>query len=182
MSTFQEYLDRRKARYEAGVEVEKLRLGQGACEIVDCISDPEVRFALVPLLEGEYRRSLEMAEKLELEGNNPATNMVRDQVQKEAVLFFAAREIRDLTKPFFNDFADVAEMDQMDVAHAYDVFLEMTAQISPSLMGMSEEDFQSLKTLLPRISWSELSGPQWYAAQRFLNLIRPLLLTVKSSG
>lgn len=180
-STFEEYKARRKERLEKGVDVEKLRLGQAACEIVTLPSDSEVRFALVPLTEGEYRRSLEVAEKLDV-GDGMSGALVREQVQKEMILFFAAREIRDLNKHFFNNEGDISELEHIDVAHAYDIYLEMTAAISPSMMGLSEEDFLPIKMQLPKISWSDLSGPQWYAAQRFLNLIQPLLLTAEYSG
>lgn len=175
------YKERRRERMSQGVDLEKMRLGQRACEIVTMPSDPEVRFALVPLTEGEYRRSLEIADQIEATTGNSGA-LVKSQVQKEMVLFFSAREMRDLSVPFFTNEADISDLDQIDVEHAFDIYLEMTAQISPSLMGMSEEDFQPLKTQLPRISWSEMSGQEWYAAQRFLNLIQHRLLTVKSSG
>lgn len=181
MGTFAEYKERRKQQLEQGVDLEKLRLGQNACEIVELLSDSETRLALVPLTEGEYRRSLEMAENLQL-SDNVASAMVRDQVQKEAIVFFAAREIRNLSEPFFESHADVSEIGSHDLNHIYDVYLEMIHAVSPSLMGMKEEDFDALKKVLPRIEWSALSGPQWYAAQRFLNSIREHLLMVKLPG
>jgi hypothetical protein len=181
MGTFAEYLERKRSRLAEGVDLEKYRLGQNACEIVDLLSDPETRFALVPLTEGEYRRSLELAEKLVLQ-DNAASAMLRDQVQKETIIYFAARELRDLTEHFFSDQADVTELDAHDINHIYDIYLEMVHQISPSLAGLSEEDFDALKKVLPRIEWSDLSGPEWYAAQRFLNSIRGRLLTVNSPG
>lgn len=181
MGTFAEYKERKKNRLEEGVDLEKMRLGQNSCEVVELPSDPEIRLALVPLTEGEYRRSMEIAEQLQLR-DNVASAMVRDQVQKEAIIFFSAREIRDLNEHFFDSHADVSDLDASDLDFIYDIYLEMVATVSPPLMGLSEEDFDALKKVLPRIEWSELSGTQWYAAQRFLNSIRGLLHTVKLPG
>lgn len=179
--TFDEYRKRREDRLEAGNNLEKMRLGQQACEIVQMISDPEIRLALVPLTEGEYRRALEMADKLPL-GDNPASDLLRNRVQQEMILFFSAREMENLNVRFFDDEADVLELDEPDFNVIWDTYLEMVATASPTQIGLGEEDFEALKKVLPRIAWSELSGAQWYAAQRFLNSIRPLLLTVSLPG
>lgn len=181
-STFEEFKARREERLSQGVNLEKMRLGQASCEITELLSDPEIRVALVPLTEGEYRRTLDIAARLMYEVENPASAMVRDQVQKEQILYYATREISDLSKMFFGKPADVELLDAHDINHLYDVYLEMVYENSPSMMGMTEEDFDALKKALGRIEWSELSGPQWYAAQRFLNSIRPLLLTAKLPG
>ena len=179
--TFEEYKDRRLARLSTGANLEKMRLGQAACEFTTLLSDNEIRVALVPLTEGEYRRSLEIAADIPI-GEGVAQNMVRDQVQKEQILFYACREMENLGEKFFDTAADVEELEAHDVNHLYDIYLEMVAENSPSLMGMTEEDFEALKKALGRIEWSELSGTEWYAAQRFLNSIRPRLLTASLSG
>jgi hypothetical protein len=181
--SFAEFKDRKEKRLSEGANLEKMRLGQQSCEIVHLLSDPEIRMALVPLTEGEYRRSLEVAAELPIGGEyNQAHALVRDEVQKEHLLFFAAREVSDLSEKWFDTPADVEDLEAHDVNHLYDVYLEMVYENSPSMMGMTEEDFEALKKALGRIEWSELSGQQWYAAQRFLNSIQPILLTVRSSG
>lgn len=172
MSTINEYRERK---------LERLRLGQASCEVTELVSDPEIRVALVPLTEGEYSTSLNEAEKLGL-SNTPAAAVLIDEIQRKWVIFFATRVVGKLEQKFFEDFSDVDELEASDVNHLYDIYLELVANSSPSLMGLGEDDFNSLKALLPRIAWNELSGPQWYAAQRFLNSIQPALLQASLSG
>jgi hypothetical protein len=172
MTTFSEFKERK---------LERLRLGQATCEFYTLTSDEETRIALVPLTEAEYSNSLHEADKV-LAGDNPAGAAYRDEIQRQWVIYFACRDMGDLTVKFFDDVSDVGELDAHDVNAIYDVYLEMVANSSPALVGLSEDDFNGLKTTLPRIAWSELSGPQWYAAQRFLNSIRPLLLMDSFSG
>lgn len=172
MAGFAEYKERK---------LERLRLGQATCEFTELLSDPDTRIALVPLTEGEYSISLAEADKC-LAGDNPAGLSLRDETQRQLVIFYAARQMGNLEIKFFDDVREVLELDAHDINHLYDVYLEMVAMNSPSMMGMSEDDFLALSSALPKIRWSELSGPQWYAAQRFLNSIRPHLLTASFSG
>lgn len=172
MSRIDEYKERK---------LERLRLGQAACEITAIPSDPDIRVALVPLTEGEYSNSLYESEKLGTSAT-PAGAALADEIQRKYVIFYATRVMGELQVRFFDEFADVDELDAADINHLYDVYLELVAQSSPSLMGLGEDDFTSLKALLPRIAWNELSGPQWYAAQRFLNSIQPNLLQASLSG
>lgn len=167
-------------------KLERLRLGQAACEIADNLPSEQneeikTRIALVPLTEGEYSSSLYEVEKLSL-SNSPAAAALGDEIQRKWLIFYSCRVVGNLTEKFFDDFSDVDDLDAADVNYLYDLYLEMVAQSSPSLMGLSEDDFTSLKALLPRMAWSELSGQQWYAAQRFLNSIQPQLLQVSLSG
>lgn len=172
MSSFADYKERR---------LERLRLGQSTYEKVRMLDDPEVEFALVPATEGEYSISMREADKVDA-GANPAGAAFRDEIQRKVLLYHVSRTLGDLTVKFFDSFTDVDELEAHQVNYMYDTYLEMVAESSPSLMGLGEEDFEALKKVLPRIEWSELSGPEWYAAQRFLNSIRPRLLTVNYSG
>ena len=172
MSKISDYKERR---------LERLRLGQAACEVTELVSDPEIRIALVPLTEGEYTNSLWEGEKLGV-SNSPTGAALVDEIQRKWVLFYACRVVGNLDEKFFDDFSDVDELEAADINHLYDIYLELVAQSSPSLMGLGEDDFTDLKALLPRMAWNELSGPQWYAAQRFLNSIRPALLQASLSG
>lgn len=171
-SDFQEYRERR---------LERLRLGQATYESVRMLDDAEEEMALVPATEAEYSNSLAEADKM-IVGDNPAGAALRDEIQRKVLLFHVTRTKGNLTAKYFSNFADVDELESHQVNYMYDTYLEMVAESSPSMMGMTEEDFNGLKKALPRIEWSALSGPQWYAAQRFLNSIRGLLLTVNYSG
>lgn len=171
MSRFAEYQE---------IKIERLRQGQAVCERAE-LQDGQISLALVPLTEAEYENSLDAADMVPA-GDNPAGLARRDESQRKLVIFHAARVDGNLDEKFFDDISEVGKLDAHEINYLYDIYLEMTALSSPSMMGMSEEDFLGLKLVLPEIEWSELSGPQWFAAQRFLNSVRPLLLTVKSSG
>jgi len=161
--------------------IERMRLGQASATIEHLLIDPEQRVALVPLTQGEYITSLHVAGSLMLD-DNIATRVARDEMQRSEVLAVACREIEDISKRYFENGDAVRELDARDINHLWDCYREMVAEVSPHADGLSEEDFSDLKKALQNIEWSELSGPQWYAAQRFLNSIRPLLLTGNVPG
>lgn len=172
MARFSDYIERK---------MERLRLGQSACEFTSLPSDPETRIALVPLTEGEYTSSLTEADKA-LAGDSPTGLALRDEIQRQMVIYYAARDVQNLQVKYFEQPEEVLGLEAHDVNHLYDVYLELVHLNSPSMMGMSEEDFLALKNAWRTIEWSELSGQQWYAAQRFINSIQRLLLTGRSSG
>lgn len=159
----------------------RMRAGQTAGELVQLPSDPEIRFVLVPLTDGEYLHSLKVADDLEV-GDNIAGLSARDQIQKQSIIAAAAREIDDWTQRVFSGIDEVAALDTADVGFLYDEYLGMMAQFSPSLYMMPPEEFENLRDVWQRIEWNALSGMQQYAAMRFLRLILPDLLQGNSSG
>lgn len=162
----------------------KMRAGQAAGEVVT-LSGPEdedeTRFVVVPLTDGENLKAFSLADELQVT-DSPAGISARDEVMKRAVIFFAARELQDWTEPFFHSVEEVAALYDHEINHAYDIYLEMVAVSSPAYALLSEEEVENLKKVWERISLSDLSGPQQYAATRFLNSIRPLLLQASFSG
>lgn len=162
-------------------KTERLRLGQATCEVAQMLSDPEIRVALVPLTEAEYSNSLHEADKLPVTGTASGT-VYQEEIQRQYVLYYSCRVVGNLEQRFFSSFDEVGELDAHELNHLFDIYLEMVNEVSPSMFGLTEEDFTDLKKAFGTIQWSELSGQQWYAAQRFLNSIRPLLLTDRSSG
>ncbi len=150
----------------------KMREGQAAGEIVVLPGRPDVRFVLVPLTDGEYLKSLQIADKLETTGSE-AGLLAQSHVQRQAIIAFAAREMNDWTQLVFDGSPEkVGEaLEQNETNFVYDLYLEMIAVNSPSLYMMSEEEFEELKKVWQRIEWSELSGTQQYAAMRFLRSI-----------
>jgi hypothetical protein len=159
----------------------KMRLGQSACEITELPSAPDTRVALVPLTDSEYIRALEVADKAPV-GDNPAGFAVRDELQKQSVIYFSAREFGDLESMFFDDLSEAGELDTHDIDFLYDVYLEMISNQSPSLFGLTDDDFEALKKVWTMIEWNALTGQQWYAAQRFINSIRTELHLASYSG
>lgn len=172
MSSFADYAQRK---------IERFRMGQAAYETVSMLSDPEVRVSLVPLTEAEYSNSLNEADKV-MAGENAAGIAYREEVQRKHILFHACRVADKPEVKFFSSPQEVGELDYTDISFLFDNYLEMTAKVSPSMMGIPEAEFDDLKKALQEIQWSELSGSQWYAAQRFVNSIQTLLHMDRSSG
>lgn len=159
----------------------KLRAGKGAGTIEEFIDDPDIRVVLVPLTDGEWLKALEIADTLDV-GNNPAGVAARDEMQKTAMILFSAREVRDWEIPFFNDISEVSALPDHEINHLYDCYLEMVAVNSPALTLLDEEQWETLKKVWQQIEWSELSGQQLYAANRFLVSIQEKLLQASLSG
>lgn len=162
----------------------KLRAGQSAGEIVTLSGqddDDEIRFVVVPLTDGENLKAFSLADELQASGS-AAGIAAQDEMMKRATIFYAARELRDWTIPFFQQIEEVEEVYDHDINHAFDVYLEMVAASSPAFAIMTDEEIDDLKKALSRIDWKELSGSQQYAAQRFLNSIRHNLLAANFSG
>lgn len=172
MSSYADYKTRK---------VERFRMGQAAYETYGLLSDPEVRVSLVPLTEAEYSNSLEAADNI-IAGDNAAGVSLRDEIQRRQILYHACRVADKPTEKFFNSPNEVGELDYADVTFLFDNYLELVSKVSPSMMGIPEEEFDDLKKALQEIQWSELSGSQWYAAQRFINSIQTLLHMDRSSG
>jgi hypothetical protein len=170
--TFDLYRERR---------LERMRLGQATCEIVELKSDPEIRFALVPMTDGDYQQALTRAMKVAAEENEHGL-VLRDRVQQNSIIMYAAREVDDLEIRMFESYDEVAELESHDVNYVWDIYREMVAQISPEMDGISEEDWDELKKVFANLQRNELSGRQWYALQRFLTSLTPQQLLGKSFG
>jgi hypothetical protein len=175
MRTFEKYRENRLA---------KMRAGQSAGEVVTLSGaddEDETRFVLVPLTDGEMLKAFSVADDVEM--SETSTGIAgKDEVMKKAIIFFAARELSDWTQNFFADLDEVDEVFDHDINHFYDVYLEMVATASPAWALLGDEEIDQLKKVWSRIDLKELSGTQQYAAQRFLNSIRPLLLRASFSG
>lgn len=148
----------------------KMREGQAAGEICDV--DEDTRCVLVPLTDGEWLKALSIADRYETAGSE-AGFMAREEMLKQATLLYACREMFDFQTPFFNSLQEVATLEHYVIHRMYDEYLEMIATASPPYLALSEEELEILKKVWSQIEWSELTGRQWYAAQRFLNSIRP---------
>ncbi len=170
-------LDRLKER-----RLDRMRQGQAVAERYPIPSDPEVHFLMVPLLESEYEMALQVASQIPASDNVPGMEL-RERIQSKEILAFSIREPSDLSKRVFENGNQIGEfMEIQDINFLMDMYLEMVDQTSPSLDGIPEQELENLKKVLQEISWSELSGKQWYAAKRFLLSIFPDLLTDRLLG
>lgn len=162
-------------------QAERMRQGQAVCTIEHLLSDPEIRLALVPITDAEHQNALEMASAVPVADNEHGI-IRRDREQQNAVIYASGREVGDLTKRFFESISEVRELGNHDINHLWDMYSEMVSISSPSIDGLSPEEFEALKKGLAEMDWNELSGRQWYAARRFLSSITPQPLLAKSPG
>jgi hypothetical protein len=162
--------------------LERMRLGQAACDFVVLPSDPEIRVAIVPLTEADYRNVLEKVSKLNT-SDDLAGIQIKERVQAEEILVRAIREEHDLQTRVYDNIEELLEdFEVHDIDHAIDVYNEMVEKSSPSLEGIPEEELENLKKVLQAMDWSDLSGSAWYAAKNFLSRISPQLLQARSVG
>lgn len=153
---------------------ERMRLGKAVCEIVEFLSDPEIRLALVPLTDAEFQNSLVQAAQANVtEISSTHEVILRDRVQKCAIILSAARETDDLTKPFFESMLEVTSLDANDINHVFSYYEQMMEFSSPSLEDLSQADMDEIKKALEEVDWNGLSGRSWYAAKRFLLTLSP---------
>lgn len=162
--------------------LDRMRLGQAACDFVVLPSDPEIRVAVVPLTEADYRNVLEKVSKL-ASSDDLAGIQIKERVQAEEILVRAIREEHDLQTRVYDNVDELLEdFEVHDIDHAIDVYNEMIEKASPSLEGIPEEELENLKKLLAAMDWNDLSGSAWYAAKRFLSRVSPQLLRARSLG
>lgn len=160
----------------------RMRAGQSTCDFVVLPSDPEIRLAIVPLTEADYRNVLEKVASVP-SGDDLAGVQIKDRVQAEEILVRAIREENNLTERVYNDVDEMMEdLEIHDIDHAIDCYNEMVFQSSPSLDGIPPEELENLKKALQEMDWNGLSGSAWFAAKRFLSRIMPSPLLDKSPG
>lgn len=160
----------------------RMRSGQATCDYVTLPSDSEIRLAIVPLTEADYRNVLEKVAAVP-SGDDLAGVQIKDRVQAEEILVRAIREENDLTQRVYSDVDELLEDFEIhDIDHAIDCYNEMVFQSSPSLDGIPPQELDALKKALQEMDWNGLSGSAWYAAKRFLSKIMPSPLLDKSPG
>lgn len=159
-----------------------MRLGQAVCDYVEIPSDPEMRLCIVPLTEAQYRQVLEKVASVKFP-DDMAGSAIKDRVLAQEILIRAIREENDLTQPVYSDLEDLLEdFDVHDIDHLIDCYNEMVEKASPAIDGISPEDLDRLKKVLPTMDWNALSGSAWYAAKRFLSRISQVPLLDNSPG
>jgi tetrahydromethanopterin S-methyltransferase subunit A len=162
--------------------LERMRLGQAVCDIVPLPSDPEIRFAIVPLTEAEYMRVLSEISQLHLP-DDLAGVTVKDRVRAQWTIVYAVREPDDLTKRVYDNLTEMLDdIDVGDLDELISRYNEMTEKASPSLEGIPESELEQVKKALQEMNWNDLSGSAWYALKRFLSTISLPLLLVNSPG
>lgn len=162
--------------------LERMRLGQAVCDYVDLPSDPEIRLCIVPLTEAQYRQALEKVASVKLPDDMSGA-AIKDRTLAVETLVRAIREEDNLSQQVYSTADELSEdLDVYDVDHVIDCYNEMVEKASPSIDGLSPEDLERLKKVLPTMDWNALSGSAWYAAKRFLSRISQVPLLDNSPG
>ena len=162
--------------------MDRMRLGQTVCDIVDLPSDSEIRLCIVPLTEAQFLQALEKVRDVRANDDLPGM-AIRDRVQAQEILVRAIREENDLTRMVYSSTEEMLEdLEVADIDALIDGYNEMIAKSSPSLDGITEDEVEDLKKTFQTMDWNALSGRSWYAAKRFLSTISPEQLRDNSHG
>lgn len=161
---------------------ERMRLGQNTAEIFPVPSSPEVRVALIPLLEGEYDECMRAVAALDVP-ETIAGASVMDRHEKREVIVRASRDTSDYTKRAFKSVDQMMEvLEPEDVNFLYEAYLDMVREISPAVDELDDEEIELLKKVFEEMPWKDLSGKQVYALTRFLSRLAPEQLMGKILG
>lgn len=158
----------------------RIRMGQDAPEWATIPSMPEIRVALVPLLERETQLSLAAAAGVEAP-DNALGMQYRARVAQQWDVWQA---VRDIDNPDEFIWKSVEQMNEFlepdDVDALHDQLAVLMDYASPSLEGLTEQDLADLKNGFVLINWNELTGRRWSALRLCLSHLLPELLLGKS--
>lgn len=157
----------------------RIRQGQDAPEWGHIPTMPEIRVALVPLLEKEIQASLIAAAAVDAP-DNALGMQYRARVAQQWDLWQAIRLIEDPDKKVYASVDEMIEiLEPEDIDSLYDQLTVLMDYASPSLEGLSKEDINELKNAFVLIDWKELSGRRWSALRVCLSHLLPELLLAR---
>ena len=152
-------------------QLDRMRAGQAIAEIVPLVSDPEIRVALVPLREADYKQALSVVARIDM-ADTMAALQYRDRVNTQELLARSLRDPSNLDERLFSSAEEMIDLLEVaDIDRLIDDFNEMSDKSNPSLDGIPDEEFVALKKVLQVMDWSALSGKSWFAAKRFLGAL-----------
>ena len=150
-----------------GNRIRRMRIGQNAADFVSLRSNPEVRVALVPLLEREVELAWEQAAVVDVPDNVYGTE-VRDRILKRYQLYYAVRDPENIEERLFESADDLADnLSETDINHLAEQYLAMVDYSSPALDGLDDAKLGELKKALETIDLSVLSGKAWWHLKAF---------------
>lgn len=148
--------------------IAKMRMGQNAPDFVSLKSNPEIRLAMVPLLEREYQMALEAAASYDVADNSYGTEL-RDRVLQVHTLFYALREPDNVESKAFPDMDAMLDpevgLEPVDVNYLLDYYQRMVDFSSPAMDGLNDEALDELKksvrdNRLERALWKTVVASQ----------------------
>lgn len=157
-----------------GRRVAKMRMGQNAPEFVRLRSNPEIRLAIVPLVEREYQWALEAAATYEIPDNGYGIEL-RDRTLQVHTLFYALREPDNVEQRVFPDIDAMLDpetgLEPVDINYLLEYYQRMVDFSSPALDGLTDEQMEELKKVCVTIDWNALSGKPWWHLKMFFMTI-----------
>jgi hypothetical protein len=154
-----------------GDRVKRMRIGQNVADYATLLTNPEVRIAIVPLLERESEDAWSAAANQEVQNNQYGIEM-RDKVLKRYTLFHALRTPGDVEQRVFSSPDELADtLDDIDVDHLMDEYRRIVDYSSPALDGLTPEMIEELKKAFVTIDLNALTGKQWW-------LVKELFMTL----
>lgn len=159
--------------------LKRIRMGQDAPEWGHIPSMPEIRIALVPLLERESQASLAAAAGIEV-ADNALGMQVRARTAQQWDVWQACRKLEEPDKYVWDSVEQMTEFlepDDLDALH--DQLSVLMDYASPSLEGLTDQDLADLKNGFVLIDWNALTGRRWSALRLCLSHLLPELLLAK---
>src|SRR5687768_8274607 len=118
-----------------------MRMGQNSPDFVTLKSNPEARFALVPLVEMEYQMALEAAASIDAPDNAYGVEY-RDRTLQVYTLFHALREPDNPEQKAFQSVEQMLDpeigLEPTDVNYLMDYYQRMIDFSSPSMEGLTD--------------------------------------------
>lgn len=145
-----------------------MRMGQEVPDFAYLRSNPEIRMAIVPLLEREAQLAWVQAADAEVRDNAYGVE-ARDKILKCWTLAYALRQPDNIDQRVFESGEQLAEeLDDIDVGWLGEQYEATTEYASPALEGLTDEQMSELKKVLDTIDLNELSGRAWWLLKAFL--------------
>ena len=152
-------------RMREGRRIAKMRMGQEAPDFVTLRSNPEIRFALVPLTEREYQWTLDSAADIPAPENVYGVDL-RDRTMQVTTLLYALRDPGNPEKRVFESLEQMLDeelgLEPTDINYLSECYQRMIDFSSPALDGLDDEQLDELKKALVTIDWNALSGKPWW--------------------
>lgn len=154
-------------KIKEGNRARRMRMGQNVADFVTLRSNPEVRFAMVPLLEVEYEQAWAAAAAID-QPDNPYGTEIRDRTLKVHSLWYALRMPEDIEQKVFDSPEELAEeLEDGDINQLGDEYQSLVDYASPAIDGLDDDKVADLKKAWEQIDLNGLSGKSWWHLKMF---------------
>ena len=160
----------------------RMRLGQDAPEMIALPAHPDIRVAMVPLVEAETQASMIYAASLGLPDNAAGLQATNRAVACHDV-WQAIRVPESLdAKVFPSVEVMIEQLEPEEIDILADQLVAFMDYASPTADGITDEMLVVLKKASETIEWNGLSGRRWAILKLYLSVFAPELLAASLSG